>query len=80
MILPTSKIRQLQALYNSGAEINLIRYNLAKEHKLILLQRWWKPIIGFLDKHRIKLHSTYKLIVLVANIYNYTKVVGPQPF
>jgi len=39
MILPTSKVRQLQALYNSGAEINLIRYNLAKEHKLILLQR-----------------------------------------
>jgi len=37
MILPTSKVRQLQALYNSGAEINLIRYDLVKEHKLVLL-------------------------------------------
>ena len=26
---------------------------------------------------RAKLYSTYKLIVLVTNIYNYTKVVGP---
>ena len=36
IILPTGKVRQLQALYNSGAEINLIRYDLVKEHKLIL--------------------------------------------
>ena len=37
IILPTSKVWQLQALYNSGAKINLIWYNLAKEYKLILL-------------------------------------------
>ena len=80
MILPISKTRQFQALYNSGTEINLIRYSLVKEHKFILLLKWWKPIIGFLDKYQIKLYSTYKLIVLVTNIYNYTKVVSPQPF
>ena len=36
--------------------------------------------MGFLDKYQIKLYSTYKLIVLVADIYNRTKVVSPQPF
>ena len=80
MVLPTGEVRQFQVLYNSGAKINLIRYNLAKEHKLILLLRWRKPIIGFLDKHRIKLYSAYELIVLIADIYNYTKVVGGQLF
>ena len=80
IILPINKVRQLQTLYNSGAEINLIQYNLVKEYKLILLQKWWKPIVGFLNKYQIKLYSVYKLTVSVANIYNYTKVVGPQPF
>ena len=80
MVLSMGKVYQFQALYNSGAEINLIQYNLVKEHKLILLLKQQKPIIGFLDKHQIKLYSTYKLIVLVANIYNRTKVVGLQPF
>ena len=51
MILPISKVQQLQVLYNSGTKINLIQYNLAKEHKLILLQKWWKPITGFLNKY-----------------------------
>ena len=37
IILPTSEVRQLQVLYNSGAEINFIQYNLVKEYKLILL-------------------------------------------
>ena len=37
IILFTSKVWQLQVLYNSGAEINFIWYNLVKEHKLILL-------------------------------------------
>ena len=53
---------------------------MVKEYKLTLSLRWRKPIIGFLDKYRIKLYSAYELIVLVADIYNYTKVVGPQPF
>jgi len=37
MVLSMGKVYQFQALYNSGAEINLIQYNLVKEHKLILL-------------------------------------------
>ena len=37
IVLPISKVRQFQVLYNSGAEINLIQYNLVKEHKLIPL-------------------------------------------
>jgi hypothetical protein len=78
--LPTGEVRQFQALYDSGAEINLIRYDLVKEHKLIPSLRWRKPIIGFLDKHRIKLHSVHELIVSVADMHNRTKVVGPQPF
>ena len=36
--------------------------------------------MGFLDKYQIKLYNIYKLTVLVINIYNYTKEVGPQPF
>ena len=51
IILPMGEKRQFQTLYNSGAKINLIKYNLAKKHELILLQRYWKPITGFLDKH-----------------------------
>ena len=51
MALPIGEVRQFQALYNSGAEINLIRYNLVKEHELIPLLRWQKPITGFLDKY-----------------------------
>ena len=80
MVLLIGEVYQFQALYNSGAKINLIQYNLVKEHKLIPLLKQWKPIVGFLDKHWIKLHSAHKLIVLVANMHNHTKVVGPQPF
>ena len=47
-----------------------------KKYKLILLLRQQKPIIGFLNKYQIKLYSIYKLIVLVTNIYNYTKKVS----
>ena len=31
-------------------------------------------------KRGFTVYSTHKLIVLVADIYNRTKVVGPQPF
>src|SRR6266702_952506 len=55
-------------------------HNLAKEYDFTPSQRWQKPIIGFLDKHWIKLHSAYKLTVSVADMHNCTKVVGPQPF
>ena len=37
MTLPMGEVRQFQVLYNSGAEINLIQYNLVKEYKLVLL-------------------------------------------
>ena len=37
MALPMGEVRQFQVLYNSGAEINLIQYDLVKEYKLILL-------------------------------------------
>ena len=80
MVLPTGEVRQFQALYNSGAEINLIRYDLAKEHELTPSLRWRKPIASFLDEHRIKLHSAHELTVSVADMHNHTKVVGPQPF
>ena len=80
MILPIGEMCQFQALYNSNAEINLIRHDLAKEHELTLSLKWWKPIISFLDKHWIKLHSAYKLTVLVTNMHNCIKVVSPQPF
>ena len=49
--LPIGEVRQFQVLYNSGAEINLIQYNLVKEHKLIPLLKWRKPIAGFLNKY-----------------------------
>ena len=80
MVLPISKVRQFQVLYNSGAEINFIQYNLVKEHKLILLLKWRKPIIGFLDKYWINLYSAYKLTVLVTDMHNRTKKVSLQPF
>ena len=80
IVLLMGEVYQFQALYNSGAEINLIRYNLVKEHKLIPSLRHRKPIVGFLDKYWIKLYSAYKLTVLVADIHNRTKVVSPQPF
>ena len=80
MALPTGEVRQFQALYDSGAEINLIRHDLAKEHELTPSLRWRKPIAGFLDEHRIKLHSAHELTVSVTDIHNCTKVVGPQPF
>ena len=51
MALPIGKIHQFQVLYNSGTEINFIQYNLVKEHKLILLLKWQKPIIDFLNKY-----------------------------
>ena len=51
MALFIGEVRQLQVLYNSGAEINLIWYDLVKEYKLVPLLRWRKPIVGFLDKY-----------------------------
>jgi len=39
IVLPIGEVHQFQVLYNSGAEINLIRYDLVKEHKLILSLR-----------------------------------------
>ena len=39
IVLPMGEVCQFQVLYNSGAEINLIQYNLVKEYKLILLLR-----------------------------------------
>ena len=51
MVLSMGEVYQFQALYNSGAEINLIWYNLAKEYKLILLLKWQKPIVDSLDKY-----------------------------
>ena len=42
MALPMGEVRQFQVLYNSGAEINFIQYNLAKEYKLVLLLKWRK--------------------------------------
>ena len=80
MVLLIGEIRQFQVLYNSGAEINLIQYDLVKEYKLVPLLKQRKPIIGFLNKHQINLHSTYKLTVSVTNIYNHTKEISPQPF
>ena len=80
MVFFIGEVRQFQVLYNSGAEINLIQYNLVKEHKLILLLKQWKPITDFLNEYQIKLYSAYKLIVSVTNIYNCTKEVGLQPF
>ena len=77
MALPIGEVCQFYVLYNSGTEINLIRYDLVKEYKLVPLLKQQKPITGFLNEHQINLHSTYKLIVLVTNIYNYTKEVSP---
>ena len=51
MALSIGEVRQFQALYDSGAEINFIQYDLVKEYKLILLLRQQKPIVGFLDEH-----------------------------
>ena len=51
IVLSIGEVRQFQVLYNSGAEINLIQYNLVKEYKLIPLLKQQKSIIGFLDKH-----------------------------
>ena len=76
MALPIGKVRQFQVLYNSGAKINLIQYNLVKEYKLVPLLKWRKPITGFLNEYWINLYSTYKLIVLVTNTHNYTKEVS----
>jgi hypothetical protein len=53
---------------------------LAKKYNFTLLLRWRKPITGFLDKYWIKLYNAYELTVSVADMHNYTKVVGPQPF
>ena len=51
MALSIGEIRQFQVLYNSGAKINFIQYNLVKEYKLVPLLKWQKPITGFLNKH-----------------------------
>jgi hypothetical protein len=67
-------------LYDNGVEINLIRNDLAKEYDFTPSLRWRKPIAGFLDEHWIKLYSVYEFTVLVADMHNCTKVVGPQPF
>ena len=37
IVLSIGEVRQFQVLYNSGAEINLIQYDLVKEYKLVLL-------------------------------------------
>ena len=39
MALPIGEVCQFQVLYNSGAEINLIQYDLVKEYELVLLLR-----------------------------------------
>ena len=80
MALPIGEVRQFQVLYDSGAEINFIWYNLAKEYKLIPLLRWWKPIVGFLDEYWINLYSAYEFTVLVTDMYNCTKKVSLQLF
>ena len=76
MALPMGEVRQFQVLYNSGAKINFIQYDLVKEYELILLLKWQKPIAGFLNKYWINLYSAYKFIVSVTNTYNCTKEVG----
>jgi hypothetical protein len=78
--LPNRSSTPLRALYDSGAELNLINLNTAKALQLDSVLHHRKPTAGFLDEHSLKLHSAHELIISCTDRHGVKKDVGPENF
>jgi hypothetical protein len=78
--LPNSTAVLLQALYDSGAEINLITQKAVKIHNLQHTLAIYKPTAKFLDDNSLSLYKPYNLTLSCTDSEGAGKAVGPQRF
>lgn len=70
----------LRALYDSGAELNLIRRDVARQLELTEVSHKYKPEARFLDENKLQLHSAHYMTLNSADKHGIPKSVGPQTF
>ena len=80
ILLPDTEPRTLRALYDSGAELNLINANTVKRWNIPSVDDKEKPRASFLDAHSIRLRSAHELTVEVADKHGTRQAVGPERF
>jgi hypothetical protein len=78
--LPNSTAVLLWALYNSGAEINLITRKAVKIHNLQYALAICKLIAKFLDDNSLSLYKLYNLTLSCTDSEGAGKAVGLQRF
>jgi hypothetical protein len=74
--LPNSTIVLLQALYDSGAEINLITQKAVKIYNLQYTLAMCKPTAKFLDDNSLSLYKLYDLTLSCTNSEGAGKAIG----
>lgn len=80
VILPGGKSITLRALYDSGAEINLISLEAAARCGVEHGQFDHAPTANFLDDNELKIDKPYDLRVECKSTSGVSKLVGPQRF
>jgi hypothetical protein len=75
-----SSPRILQALYNSGAEINLVQQSIANELGYPAVEAAEKPLAKFLDDNQFNIGGAYDLTIGCSDCYGVHCNVGPQRY
>jgi hypothetical protein len=70
----------LRALYDSGAEINLVRQSIANELGHPAVETAEKPLAKFLDDNQFNIGSAYDLTIGCSDRHGVHRNVGPQQY
>jgi hypothetical protein len=78
--LPDGTAVPLRALYDSGAEINLVSLQVVQLYKIEHSLFHSRPRAGFLDDQELRLQKPYDITVKCSDDEGTPKTVGPQRF
>ncbi|KAF2827149.1 hypothetical protein CC86DRAFT_406369 [Ophiobolus disseminans] len=78
--LPDGTATTLRALYDSGAEINLVRHDVVQRLTLDHALFHIKPVASFLDNNQLRIYKPYDLSLTSSDSQGVEKSVGPQRF
>ena len=78
--LPDGSTSILNALYDNGAQINLINLSLVKAMNLPDEPKGDKPEASFLDENRLDIHSRHELVLRTCDSNGDSRTVDQQEF
>jgi hypothetical protein len=80
LCIPSEEPQALRALYNSGAEINLVNRQVSAHIEVAHITNLRKPQAMFLDDKELQIHRAHQLTLNCPNSAGAVKQVSPQVF